>query len=209
VISVSDIIEFQLYTNDGTALVDLTAISEKITQGTQLTSTSYLVEYDGFCNLPIIGRVKLQGKTIREAQTFLEEEYSKYYIKPFVLLKVTNRRVTVFPGGSSKAKVITLTNENTTLIEALGQVGGLSTESIARKIKLIRGDLKNPKVYLFDFSTLEGVKKSDFVLQANDIIYVQAKNNALREWIRDVAPVISLITSTITLIVVINNLKKP
>jgi polysaccharide export outer membrane protein len=207
VISASDILSFRLYTNDGTSLVDLTAISENQTQRVMENNITYLVEYDGFVRLPIIGRIELRGKTIKEAEQYLEKQYLKYYIKPFVKLNVTNRRITVFPGGGSKGQVINLNNENISMLEALGQVGGLTKQAKAYKIKLVRGNLKNPKVYLFDFSTLEGIKEAGFVLQANDIIYVETRSDALRESIRDIAPIISLITSTLTLIIVVNNLK--
>jgi len=208
ILSTSDIIEFQLYTNKGTSIIDVTAISESDSRGSVMRSgETYLIEPDGFVKLPILDRTKLEGLTIREAELLLEQEYTKFYINSFVKLKVMNRRIVVFPGGSGKAQVIPLKNENVTMLEALGQGGGLPNVAKSYKIKLIRGDLKNPKVYLFDFSTIEGIKKSDFVLQANDIIYVEKRSDAFRELIRDVAPVISLIASTLTLLIVINNLK--
>lgn len=203
-ISPSDFISFKLFSNDGFKIIDLTAINESgSARNLDDASIKYLVEYDGQVKLPILGRVKLSGMTIKEAEFFLETEYSKYYNNPFVLLKVLNRRVTIFT-GSEKGKVITLNNENTTIIEALAQVGGLTKESKAYKIKLVRGDLKNPDVFLFDFSTLEGLKESDFVLQANDIIYVESKANIVLEIVRDVAPIVSLISSAITLIIVMD-----
>jgi polysaccharide export outer membrane protein len=204
----SDILDFQLYTNDGTRLIDLTALST--TEGRMIGSAAapnYLVEYDGNCKFPVVGRINVKGKTIKELEVLLMDEYSKYYIKPFTVIRVLNRRVTIFT-GIAKAQVFVLNNENTTLIEALGAVGGLMKESKAHKIKLIRGDLKNPKVYLFDFKMIEGIKEADFVLQANDIIYVEPRRNVLSEAVRDVAPLVSLITSTLTLIIVINNLSK-
>ncbi len=206
VISPSDIIEFKLYTNDGSLLVDFTAIKEQQTTITKNTSFQYLVEFDGQAKLPILGRIELKGKTIKEVEALLEEKYTKYYIKPFVQVKVVNKRVTVFPGGSSKAQIVPLINDNMKLLEALGAVGGLTKLAKAKRIKLIRGDLKDPKVYLFDFSTLEGVKQSDFVLQANDIIYVEPRSDYLQELVRDIAPIVSLIASTLTLLIVINNI---
>lgn len=203
----SDILDFQLYTNEGTRLIDLTALSSAENRMMGVISPNYLVEYDGNCKFPVIGRINVQGKTIKELEVLLMEEYSKYYIKPFTVIQVTNRRVTIFT-GIAKAQVFVLKNENTTLIEALGAVGGLMKEAKAHKIKLIRGDLKNPKVYLFDFKYLEGIKEADFVLQANDIIYVEPRRNVLSEAVRDIAPLVSLITSTLTLIIVINNLSK-
>ncbi len=206
-INISDMLDFQLYTNEGTRLIDLTALSNAENRLMGTTNTDLLVEYDGNCKFPVIGRLNLKGKTIKEAVEILQNEYSKYYIKPFVLLKVTNRRVTVFT-GIGKAQIVPLNNEYTTIIEVLGAAGGLLKESKAHKIKLIRGDLKNPKVYLFNFKDIEGIKNADFVMEANDIVYVEPRRNVLSEAVRDVAPLVSLITSTLTLIIVINNLSK-
>ena len=166
-----------------------------------------VVEFNGEVKLPVIGRIELKGKTIKEVEELLEEKYSKFYIKPFVQVRVTNKRVTVFPGGSSKAKIIPLTNNNMNLLEALGAVGGLTDLAKAKRIKLIRGNLKDPKVYLFDFSTIEGIQQADFVLQANDIVYIEPRTEYLQKVIRDIAPIISLVASTLTLFLVIDNLK--
>lgn len=208
VIAVSDILEFKLYTNDGTSLVDFTAIDGggAGVARQQVGQIQYLIDYDGYCKLPIVGRIELRGKTLREAEKHLEEIYSKYYIKPFVVLRVQNRRVTVFTGGGGSGKVVPLNNENVTLIEALGLAGGLTNDSKAKRIKVVRGDLSNPQVFLFDLSTIDGLKTIDFPLQANDIIYVEFRNNFVREAIRDIAPIVSLITSTLTLIIVIDRL---
>jgi len=206
IITTSDIIDFKLYTNDGSQLIDLTAITGQDNKISNTLSPQFLIEFDGFARLPIIGRIELKGKTIKEVEGLLEENYSKYYIKPFVMVKVVNKRVTVFPGGGGRAQVIPLVNDNMRLIEALGTVGGITKLGKAAKIKLVRGNLKNPQVFLFDFSTLEGIKQSDFVLQANDIIYVEPRSDYFQELVRDIAPIVSLITSTITLILVINNI---
>ena len=206
-INSSDILDFQLFTNEGTRLIDMTALSNAENRLTGTSTTDLLVEYDGNCKFPVVGRINLKEKTIKEAVEILQNEYSKYYIKPFVLLKVKNRRVTVFT-GIGKAQIVPINNEYTTIFEVLGAAGGLMKESKAYKIKLIRGDLKNPKVYLFDFSKIEGIKEADFVIQANDIIYVEPRKNLLNESIQNIAPIVSIITSTLTLIIVINSLSK-
>jgi len=197
-ISINDILDFRMYTNDGFKLIDLTTISGNTSNFNQLTrSFEYLVEVDGAVKLPILGRISLKSMTIREAEVFLEEKYSVYYNKPFVILQVTNRRVMIFPGNPGTAKVITLTNENTTLIEALALAGGISEDGKAKKIKLIRGDLKSPEVYLIDLSTIDGMKQADLVLQANDIIYIEPRARFGKTLISEVAPYFSFITSLI------------
>ena len=206
VVSVSDVLEFKLYTNDGSMLVDFTAIKDQPIGTNTITQFKYIIESDGMAKLPVLGRIELKGKTIREVEKILEEEYTKFYIKPFVQAEITNKRVTVFPGGSGKAQILPLVNNNMKLLEALGAVGGLTELAKARRIKLIRGDLKDPKVYLFDLSTIEGIKQTDFVLQANDIIYIEPRTEIVQKVIRDIAPIVSLLASTITLFFVINNI---
>jgi polysaccharide export outer membrane protein len=206
IISPSDIIEFKLYTNEGSALVDYTAINEGSAGANFSSIVSYLIENDGYVKLPILGRVELKGLTILEVEELLENLFKKYYIKPFVQVKVINKRVTVFPGGSSKAQIIPLTNNNMKLLEALAAVGGLPELAKAYRIKLIRGKLSDPKVYLFDFSTIEGFQKADFVLQANDIVYIEPRPDYYHKVLKEIAPVVSLIVSAITLFVVIQNI---
>jgi polysaccharide export outer membrane protein len=202
----NDYIDFRLYTNDGFKLVDLTTLNENINVNTQRLTIEYLVEHDGNVKLPLLGRVNLQNMTIKEAQHFLEKEYAKYYIEPFVLAKVINRRVVVFSGNGGSGNVITLANNNTTLLEGLALAGGIGDDGKAKKIKLIRGNPKNPEIYLIDLSTIEGMKQADFILQANDVIYVEPRKSLAREFTSDFAPLISLISSTITLFIVLDRL---
>lgn len=192
-IAANDIIEFRIFSNNGFKLIDLTNFN-KSTGGYGNITLEYLVEHDGMIKLPIVGRIKISGLTIREAEYMLEELYSKHYNKPFVMMNVSNQRVIVFPGSGGRARVIDLENNNTTLIEALALAGGISTGK-ARKIKLIRGDPKNPQVYLIDLSTIEGMKNSGMVIQANDIIYVEPVLKVTKTILAEVTPILSLISS--------------
>ncbi|HVA98234.1 MAG TPA: polysaccharide biosynthesis/export family protein, partial [Bacteroidia bacterium] len=152
-ISPNDIINFRIYTNDGFKLIDLTSLNStgpSTSSAAASLNPTYLVENDGFIKLPVIGRIKIAGLTIREAELMLEEKFTKYYVKPFVLLSITNMRVIIFPGEPGAAKVIPLVNNNTTLLEALALSGGISENGKAWKIKLIRGNAENYKVYLID-----------------------------------------------------------
>jgi polysaccharide export outer membrane protein len=158
-------------------------------------ASQFLVEPDGLVKLPIIGKTKVAGLTVREAEKMLEQQYATFYNKPFVLLKVSNRRVLVFPGTGGAGKVVNLDNENTTLIEALALAGGITNTGKAKKIKLIRGDLRNPKVMLINLATVEGVKQSNLLLQANDIIYVEPIPRYSQEVFTQITPIVGIITS--------------
>ena len=196
-IAPNDILSFKMFSNDGFKLIDMATIGGISNIQARSAGISYLVEHDGLVKLPILGRIKIDGLTIREAELMLEEKYVTFYNSPFVILKATNRRVIIFPGTGSTARVINLSNTNTTLMEALALAGGISTGK-AKRIKLIRGDMRDPKVYLIDLSTIEGMKQANMVIQANDIIYVEpvlALHRALVSEINAYLTLISTVTS--------------
>jgi polysaccharide biosynthesis/export protein len=197
----NDLLSFSIYSNDGFKMIDISSMGVAGATSSNLNNRMFLpfsVEFDGTVKFPLLGRVKLQGLSVREAENLLEQKYSVYYNKPYILLEVKNRRVIVFPGnGDGAARVITLQNGNTTLIEAIAGAGGISGRGKAHKVKLIRGDLKSPEVYLIDLSTIEGIKKAGMVLQANDIIYVEPQLRIGKDVIAEVLPYLSFVTTLI------------
>ncbi len=204
-IAPNDIVGFSVYTNDGFRLIDLTTSIGAITGSGQSNSNvnfnsyngsiQFPVEPDGMIKLPIVGKVKITGMSVREAEKMLEGLYATYYNKPFVVLRVVNRRVLVFPGSGGLGRVINIENENTTLIEALALAGGIAVTGKAKKIKLIRGDTREPQIMLIDLSTVEGMKQSNLMLQANDIIYVEPVPRYSNEILSQIAPIVGIITS--------------
>ncbi len=209
-IATNDILSFSVFTNDGFKLIDLTTnVTTFSAQGNQsfnnTSSTRFKVDVEGYVKLPIIDRVKVKDLTVREAEKMLEEKYAVYYNKPFVMLDVVNRRVMVFPGDGGDGLVVTLENENTTLIEALALAGGISERGKAKKIKLIRGDSRNPQVHLIDLSTVEGMKQSNLLLQANDIIYVEPSKRVSNEVAQQLLPIVSLLTSLLLIYEIVIN----
>lgn len=169
-----------------------------------------LVEYNGMAKIPMLGRVPLEGLTKREAEIYIEDLFEQTQInRPYVTIQVTNRQVIVFPGTGSNAQVVPFARENMNLFEALAQVGGINTLGRADKIKLIRGDFKNPQVYLIDLSTIDGMKHADLSLQANDIIYVEPRKRALELFLQNIQPYLATLTalmSVATTIIVVQTL---
>ena len=203
----NDYIDFRIFTNEGFKLIDLTSLNvANNSVSVNNNSIDYVVEYDGKVKLPMLGRINLAGFTIRQAEFFLEEKYADYYVKPFILLKITNKRVFIFTGNSDKANIVTLANDQTNLMQVLANAGGISSDGKAYRIKLLRGDLKNPKVYLFDLSTLEGIKKAGMTMQSNDIIYVEPVTRIGKSVLAEIAPYITLLSSIFIIITFSRNL---
>ncbi len=209
----NDILGFSVFTNDGFKLIDLTTgINAGTSSGVSASagtnsanSVQFKVDIEGQVKLPIIGKVKITDLTIREAEKLLEDKYTIYYNKPFVMLNVLNRRVMVFTGTGGSGTVVTLENENTTLIEALALAGGITETGKSHVIKLIRGDSRNPQVHLIDLSTVEGMTQSNMLLQANDIIYVEPVKRVSQRILAEIAPIVGIVTSLLLLYEIVLN----
>lgn len=200
----NDIINVRILTNDGENLINVTSDVESsaasASVATQFGGIPILVEYDGTAKLPLIGRIPLSGLTRREAEDSLERCYKVQYKDPYITITINNRKVMVFPGTGNNAKIVNFTGDNMNLIEALAEVGGISNTGKAKKVKLIRGDLKNPKVYAIDLSTLQGMKDADLALQSGDIIYVDPYEDPAVLFNKNVTPYLTILTSIASVI---------
>jgi polysaccharide export outer membrane protein len=194
-IAPTDIISFRLLSNEGFKLVDISASGTGSNNNSNLSTFDAMVEADGTTKLPLIGRVKLQGLTLREAEQMLETRFAEFYVGPYVVLRVNNKRVAVFSGQGGLGRVINITNNSTTVFEALALAGGIPEDGKAYRIKLVRKAIPKHKVYLIDLSTINGIKDGTIVVQANDIIYVEPRNRVAQRLTTEIFPYVSMISS--------------
>ena len=190
-IAPNDLIEFSITPNAGNKLIDI-GIQDN---NNKLKFLPYLVELDGNIRLPVVGRVHIAGLTVKEATAKIEDAYTKFYVEPFVTLTVLNRRVIVFPGAGGTARVITLQNENMTLIETIALAGGIPETGKAYRIRLIRRSAGKTQVQKIDLSTLAGMPEANMVMQSNDIIYVEPAVRYPQVLLTQITPYVSLLTT--------------
>lgn len=203
-----DVIEFRLFANDGFKMIDLITVGQQSSQSMFRQGFEYTLDSRGEVKLPILGLVRLDSLTLRETEAYLEKRYSEYYVDPFAIVRVVNRRVIVFPGEPGNARVVQLNNNNTTVLEAIAMAGGISSNGKAHKISLIRQttDPNNPKVFRLDLSRMENIGQGNIVLQSNDIIYIEPRKRYASKTLQEIAPVMSLISAAITVYVLIARL---
>lgn len=197
-----DKIALRVSSNIGESFYSVKDVGSASTESYQrnLNGFEFSVEFDGTIKLPILGRIPVSGKTIREAETYLEEKYGDYFVNPFVLIEVTNRKVFIFMNSGTIARTIDMPSENLTLIEAIAETGGLTDISRSYSIKLIRGDLtNNPEVYYWNISNIADLKNSNCFLEANDIIYVDSKPKYVSRVLVEIAPYLTLTTTLLTI----------
>ena len=141
---------------------------------------SYQVEEDGTVGLPVIGRVKVIGLTRSEAQMKVEKLYKdSLLLNPIIELKITNLKVTIL-GEVRQPGNFPLIKDKTSLIEMIGQAGGLSDRANPQNIKIIRGGDKNPRVIIADLDNITSINDPNNVLQSGDIVYVSENKRTAR-----------------------------
>lgn len=206
VIQKNDYLSIDVFTNKGERIIDPNNELQQGMQNQRRTHEefSYLVKQDGTVKLPIVGQIKIDSLTLDMAERLLETEYDKYYKESFVKLNYTNKRVILL--GALGGQMIPLVNENMTLIEILAMAGGLDMGSKSQNIKLIRGDLSAPEVFQINLSTIDGMRNTMISMEPGDIIYVEPWRRPWLEGIRDISPVLSLLSSSLALILVLQNL---
>ncbi len=209
IIKANDLLDIRVYTNKGERIIDPNfELSKDISQNQQQQSRPrFQVFEDGTVKFPMVDTVKIAGMNLREAEQYLSAKYNSFYKDAFVTLEYLNKRVVVLgaPGG----KVIPLDNENISVIEAIALAGGIDQGGKAHNIRLIRGDLHKPEVFLIDLSTIEGTRMSMTSALPGDIIYVEPTRKIVTESINDFMTIFSLLLSTLTLIVLIESINNP
>lgn len=200
-----DLLTLRVYTNQGEKIVDPNR--ESFQNGTNnptpnTIAPQYLVDIDGVAKFPLIEPVKVAGMTLKQAEEVLNDAYERFYADAYVVLQFTNKRVIVLgaPGG----QVIPLNNENMRLAEVIALAEGINIDGRANNIRVIRED----KIFMADFSTFEGYRKGNFVMQPGDIVYIEPVRRPFIEALRDYQPAISIIASIATLIFIISQINQ-
>jgi polysaccharide biosynthesis/export protein len=210
IIQRNDYISVLVYTNGGERIIDPNSELNKTQSNTPKTKDDiqkYLVRNNGYVSLPMIGDVHLEGHTLYEADSILAIRFSRFYEGVFVISRLMNKRVVVLGPSPIGGKVIPLENENMNLVEVIALYGGILDNGKAHNIRLIRGDLKNPNVSIIDLSTIDGMKRASLDVQPNDIIYIEPVRKLWLESFKDVSPILSLLLSSITILVLLRNQK--
>jgi polysaccharide export outer membrane protein len=162
-------------------IIDLNPGTSPSLQSAASTQTeTYQVEDDGTVALTGLGRIQVAGLTRLQAMELIEHLYHENFLKsPLIELKIINLKVTLL--GEVKAQGnYSLTKDRTSLVEVIGEAGGLTDRANERNIKIYRGDQLNPTIIQIDLSDQKSISDPATRLQSGDIIYIAQNKRAIR-----------------------------
>jgi polysaccharide export outer membrane protein len=188
------------------SIFTLSGVDRNVVGGGQ--DKGILIDKEGDINLPYVGKLKVAGLTSIQTEQLLMEAYSVYYPEPLINIEIINLRVQVL-GEVSKPGTIKLEREQNTLVEVLAAAGGLTFDADRTKIKVIRrGNYgEDPEVIIVNLTILDSYIDGNIYIEANDVVYVEPLGRKFNTTlIRDILPIVSIIASTLSSILLISRL---
>lgn len=144
-----------------------------------LSQQTYLIDYNGNIEFPVLGTLKVEGLTRTELTALLVERIKIMANDPIVNVRLANFTITVI-GEVSNPGTFTMQDERVTILEALGYANDLTIFGKRKNVKLIREIDGKKKFAFIDLTSINAVNSPLYYLQQNDVIYVEPNNARIR-----------------------------
>jgi polysaccharide export outer membrane protein len=165
------------------AITHVIGSSEALSLNQSQGMSGYTIAPDGNIDFPLIGKVKAAGLTRTELATKLKQilEEKDAAKDAVVTVEFLNIGFSVL-GEVNSPGFHAFINDKTTLLQGLSRAGDLSLYGNRNNVKVIRMQDGQQKVYEIDLQNTEAVMKSPaYILQQNDVIYVEPNNYRKRQ----------------------------
>lgn len=164
----------------------------------------YFVDNDGMVDFPVLGKIKLAGLSIFEAEQKMKEVLANYLRDPIVRVRLLNFRFTFI--GEMNVQVTSF-NPRITLLEAITLAGGLPEYANRENIKIIRQRGDQADVFYVNLLDETFIASPNLYLQQNDIIVVSTlrQKQTLKYLTQNTTLILSL-TSFVLFFITLSNL---
>ncbi len=131
----------------------------------------FSVDKTGSVQLPTVGKVKLQGLTVSEAQEQLQKKINDYFTTATVILKMVSFRVSIL-GDVGRPGTYFVYNNQMTLLDALATAGGPNEFADKRHVTLLRQSDQGTQALYVDLGRADVASSEYYYLLPNDVVYV-------------------------------------
>lgn len=145
-----------------------------------LQYSGYLVNENGFIQLPMLGNIMAASKSKAELRDHIVAMITerKLLIDPIVTIRHLNFEVTVI-GEVARPSVIPVPSEKISLVKALGLAGDITIYGKKDNVLLIREANGKKMIRRINLNAASFLNSPYYYLQPNDIVYVEPNKNKL------------------------------
>jgi polysaccharide export outer membrane protein len=141
----------------------------------------YLVSKNKTINFPVLGEISVEGKTTTDLEDDIKQQLESegHLIKPNVSVRLLNAKFTIL-GEVKMPGTYTFTENNISLLQALGLAGDLTIDGNRHDIRLIR-EIDGQR-----FSTNIDITSADFLtssfqnVKPNDVIIINPNSKKVK-----------------------------
>ena len=169
------------------------------------TLLTYRVDEEGNIEMPVLGKLHVEGLVRAEAEEMIKGLLEQQVLKPMVQVNLVSPKVSVL-GEVARPGTVSIANGRLTLLEALAAVGDMTpygrrdnvliSREVDGKMEFARIDMTKDELYGSPY----------YYLQQNDVVYVspnkvRAINSAnVSLWLSTVSTIASAATVIVTII---------
>lgn len=169
--------------------------------------TGFVLDREGYLELPQIGRVKLAGLTIPQSEDMIKEKLKGYFETPVVRVQLLSFHFTILGEVNNEGRY-TVFDPNASIMDGITLAGNLTDFADRSNIKVVR--FNGDKADVFYVNTLQEdlLEHQGFYLQPNDLVIVPPlKARAKRKYtLPAYTSTLSIVSSTLAFILVLINL---
>ncbi|MEL7585565.1 MAG: polysaccharide biosynthesis/export family protein [Prolixibacteraceae bacterium] len=135
----------------------------------------YQIDVDGNITLPIIGKVRVAGLTLSQAQAAVQKQADEYLNEASIQVKLLNYKISVM-GEVKSPGVYYNYNNAMTILEAIGMAGGITEYASLVNVSVIRKTDAGTKAFRIDLTKKSALRSEAFYIYPNDAIYIDPQS---------------------------------
>ena len=143
--------------------------------GVETVEPGYRVDADGNIVFPILGKIKVAGKSLKQVSDMIAGMISEggYIRDPQVSIEFLNFKYTML--GAIGSGTYSVDGDRITILEAIAKAGDLPNRARLDRIAVIRTVNGKQEIFYNDIRTADIFMSPTYYLQPNDIVYVEPK----------------------------------
>ncbi|MEQ8241278.1 MAG: polysaccharide biosynthesis/export family protein [Cyclobacteriaceae bacterium] len=173
--------------------------------------SGYPIDIYGRIEIPLVGKLVVEGLTLPEAEILITKEIQKYVKDAFITVRLSGVRFTAI-GEFNSPGVYSALLSRLTIMQAIAQAGDLTDLANRKELLLIRHEPGGNKTYEIDLTSRSLLQSPHYFIHPGDVLYLkplpirQIGGGVGVTGLQTFTSALSIISTTLVLFLTLNNL---